>query len=101
MDGDGQKYLFRFDRRRYGKGDKTIEKEQEHYSLIAQRTDIPTPRFHLADLSHSIAPTGYTVMDYMEGGELRISHPSQQSHDIVGGKRSHLLRRGIGSLTDS
>lgn len=75
--GDCQKYLFRFNRRRYDKGDETIQKELEHYELIAQRTNIPTPRIRRADLSRSIVPTGYMVMDYMEGEHVNfLTHPN-------------------------
>ena len=67
IDGDPQRYLFRFNHRRYGRGDETIEKEQIHYALIAEKTGIPTPRIHLADLRRSIVPKGYMVMNYVEG----------------------------------
>ena len=65
--GDRQKYVFRFNRRRYGRGDETIEIERRNYDLIAENTDIPTPRIYQVDTSRSIVPTGYIVMDYMIG----------------------------------
>ncbi|HAA76244.1 TPA: hypothetical protein DCE37_14105, partial [Candidatus Latescibacteria bacterium] len=76
IDGDPQRYLFRFNRRRYGRGDETIEKEQRHYALIAEKTGIPTPQIHLADLSRSIVPKGYMVMNYVEGeNHGYLTHP--------------------------
>lgn len=64
---DPQAYVFRFNRRRYDRGDETLEIERRNYALIAAHTNVPTPRIYHVDVSRRLAPTGYLVMDYMRG----------------------------------
>lgn len=87
---EAQKFLFRFNRRRYDRGDETILREQENYKLIASHTDVPVPRIHHVDVSRSLVPTGYMVMDHM-GGDVYtfLTHPenpqtsSEEKDDIL------------------
>ena len=64
MAGDPQRYVFRFSR---GYREDKFEKESRNYALIAEKTDIPTPRVYAVDRTARIAPTPYMVLDWMPG----------------------------------
>jgi hypothetical protein len=77
--GHESKYVFRFNRRRYGRDDKAIVQETQNNALIAAHTDVPTPTIHHMDVSHEFVATGYIVMDYMIGEDRRyLTHPHFQ-----------------------
>lgn len=74
--GHDGRYVFRFNRQRYGRDDDGILNEQRNNSLIATRTDVPVPGIHHVDVSRTLVPTGYIVMDYMIGDDWRfLTHP--------------------------
>jgi aminoglycoside phosphotransferase (APT) family kinase protein len=64
MAGDPQRYVFRFSR---GYREDRFEKESRNYALIAEKTDVPTPRVYAVDRTARIAPTPYMVLDWMPG----------------------------------
>ncbi len=78
--GHEARYVFRFNRRRYGRDDKAIVSETQHNALIRTHTDVPTPTIHHMDVSRTIVPTGYIVMDYMIGEDHRfLVHPGHRA----------------------
>ena len=77
-------------RRQYGRGDETIAREQANYELIRKGIDVPVPRIHHVDVSRSLVPTGYMVMDYMVGDVYTfLTHPDnpsislEEKHEIL------------------
>ncbi|MDP6513230.1 MAG: hypothetical protein QF878_08600, partial [SAR202 cluster bacterium] len=65
--------------------------------MIAQHTDVPTPRIHDVDLTRSIVPTGYMVMDYMVGNLYGfLTHPNNPMTSPV--ERVEIFR-GAGTAT--
>ncbi len=71
---DPQKYVFRFSRKHR---EDRYETEAKNYALIAESTDIPTPRVYAVDRTARIAPTPYMVIDWMPGDIWSfLSHPA-------------------------
>jgi len=59
-----QRYVFRFSR---GYRENQFEKEVSNYKLIANETNIPTPKIYTVDRTTTAAPTPYMVMGWMPG----------------------------------
>ena len=70
--GHEGKYVFRFNRQRYGRDDEGILNEERNNSLIATRTNVRVPGIHHVDVSRTLVPTGFIVMDYMIGDDWRF-----------------------------
>ena len=74
-----RRYLLRFNR---GFRQDRYDHEAATYRLIAENTDIPTPRIYAIDRTQSVAPTNYMIMDYIIGDEGRfLAHPDNPTTD--------------------
>jgi aminoglycoside phosphotransferase (APT) family kinase protein len=87
-----ERYVLRFNRNRFERGDATLQVEADNYALISERTSIPTPRLYRLDTSREIVPTGYLVMDYMEGEPAPfLAHPDNPR--TTAADKAKILRR--------
>ncbi len=76
LSGHDGRYVFRFNRQRYGRDDKAIVQKTQHNAQISAHTDVPTTTIHHMDVSRDLVLTGFIVMDYMTGEERRyLTHP--------------------------
>ena len=95
--GHDGKYVFRFNRQRFGRDDASILNEEMNNALIAARTQIPVPHIHHVDVSRTVVPTGYMVMDYLIGDDWR--YLAHQQHPTTSNSDKQEIARLLGQAT--
>lgn len=95
VDNDGKKYVIKFaptkDAPVLTHEKNLMLAEVNCYHLLAEKTQVKTPKLVFADLSESVVPTGYFIMEYLSGVRLDKANLTPSEQKIVTDKIAYIL----------